>query len=226
VAKPSEHPFEIVPGSFSFVPSSFRAGAHADWVTSFDFAHEPDGTTLNDARSLINELPAGFDASDTAVPTCTDAQLLAKGPANGLPDCPVASQVGLVSLEIFGNPETTDVYHITVPVYNMEVSSFGVAAELGFKTAFFTQVVPIAVRGGDTGLTAETPNIIKAGEPHNVTFTVWGLPAAAMTATHRGRCSRSDWSPAPRRAARATSLPWRTRRRSLGVCPMKCVWLG
>ena len=40
LAKPSEHPFEIVPGSFSFVPSGDQAGAHANWVTSFDFAHE------------------------------------------------------------------------------------------------------------------------------------------------------------------------------------------
>jgi len=184
-AKPSEHPFEIVPGSFSFVPSSFQAGAHADWVTSFDFAHEANGTTFNDARTLINELPAGFDASDTAVPTCTDAQLVvANLSAAGVPDCPIASQVGQVSIELFA--ASTNVERVTVPVYNMEVTSFGVAAELGFRTAFFTQVVPIAVRGGDTGLTAETLNIVKAGEPHNVTFTVWGMPAASEHDAQRG----------------------------------------
>ena len=77
VAEPSEHPFEIVPGSFHFAPSSDQAGAHANWITSFDFAHEESGATFGDARNIKVELPAGFDANNTAVPTCTQAQLLA-----------------------------------------------------------------------------------------------------------------------------------------------------
>ena len=50
--------------------------------TSFDFAHEGDGRTYNDVRTT-SELPAGFDANDTAVPTCTDAQLVG-GHAEGV----------------------------------------------------------------------------------------------------------------------------------------------
>jgi hypothetical protein len=50
-AQPSEHPFELVPGSFSFTTLGSQAAAHSDWVTSFDLAHEePSGKTYNDLR--------------------------------------------------------------------------------------------------------------------------------------------------------------------------------
>jgi hypothetical protein len=186
-AKPSEHPFEIVPGSFSFVPSSDGAGAHADWVTSFDFAHEADGATYNDARNILVNLPAGFDASDTAVPTCTQARLLATGrigPSGLLPECPIASQVGQLSAEI--SPTHGAPWQLTVPVYNMEVTSFGVTAELGYKTIAFTGLLQVQVRPGDEGLIGITPNIPKFGEVHNVVFTIWGLPAAHEHDAARG----------------------------------------
>jgi hypothetical protein len=113
--KPSEHAFEVVPGSWHFepvvnsvTPDAFQAGAHANWVFSFDFAHQEggseDGVTFNDLRSVVNEFPAGFDASNTAVPTCSEAQLLSvssKAPEGFVPNCPVASQIGTISLEIF-----------------------------------------------------------------------------------------------------------------------------
>ncbi len=186
-AKPSGHPFEIVPGSFHFTQSTERAGAHSDWVTSFDFAHEESGATYNDARSIVVDLPAGFDASDTAVPTCSQAQLLATNPVSKehgsgeLPDCPIASQIGQLSIEVFigedpgGIPQLD---HLTVPIYNMEVSSFGVTAQLGYKTALFTGLLSIQVRPQDTGLTSTTTNIPPIGEVHNIAVTIWGLPAA------------------------------------------------
>src|ERR1700723_420456 len=127
-AAPSEHPFELVPGSFSFAPSTLEAGAHSDWVTSFAFEPEGEGgATYNDARNIIVELPTGFDASDTAVPTCTQAQLLAINEGVGdkeLPQCPLSSQVGLITVEIYTKGRDTSPEHLTVPVYNMEVGSF------------------------------------------------------------------------------------------------------
>lgn len=187
---PSAHRFEVVPGSFSFSPSNDVAGAHADWRVAFDVAHEADGTTDNDVRTIVNNLPAGFDASNTAVPTCDDAQLLTYNsvtPSGLLPDCPVASQVGLISLEVFAGPTTPHPYQVTLPVYNMEVTSFGVTAELGFKVALlFTQIVRAEVRPQDDGLTATTSNIAKLGESHNVLFTLWGIPAASEHDPQRG----------------------------------------
>ena len=183
-AKPSEQPFEVVPGSFHVTPSNTRAGGHADLTTSFDFAHEGSGRTYNDVRTIVTNLPVGFDANDTAVPTCTDAQLIGGG--EQLSACPIASQVGTIGFELanvhgVGLPSA----HFIVPIYNMEVTSFGVTAELGFKTVLFTQVLEIGVRPGDYGLTATTPNIAKT-EPRNISVTIWGLPAAHEHDAQRG----------------------------------------
>ena len=190
IARPSEHPFEIVPGSFHFTPSGDQAGAHANWVTSFDFAHEESGSTFNDVRNVVVNLPAGFDASDTAVPTCTEAQLIAPNPAAStveIPDCPVGSQVGELSVEAFVNPDKAVVYHLTVPVYYMEPATYGTAAELGFQIGgFFTGISVVEVRGKDTGLTVTSPNTTKVGEIHGVVFTVWGIPAAHEHDAERG----------------------------------------
>jgi hypothetical protein len=178
-------PFEIEPGTFHITPSTTQAAAHEDLVTSFEFAHNAvSNRTNNDVRTVVVNLPTGFDANNTAVPACTQAQLLAQeGHFRNLPQCPVASQVGKISLDlnVNGTSEKT-----TWPLYNMEVTSFGVTAELGFKTVNFTQNLIVSVRPGDDGLTVTTPNIIKATEPHDVSVTVWGLPAAHQHDGERG----------------------------------------
>jgi hypothetical protein len=196
LAAPSEHPFEIVPGSFHFTTSSDQAGAHGDWTTSFEFAPAGGGATYNDVREVIVKVPAGFDASDTAVPTCTQSQLLAPNPTSSsgeLPDCPLDTQIGDLSVEInVAGHERQE----TVPVYNMEVSSFGVSAEIGYKTTAFTGLVQIKVRPEDLGLTGTTLDIPPIGEVHKVVFKVWGVPAASENDAMRGaRCGIYDEVP-------------------------------
>jgi hypothetical protein len=188
MAKPSETPFEIVPGSFHLVPSTFAAGAHEDLTTSFDLAHSASGFTFNDVRNVVVNLPAGFTANNTAVRTCTQTQLLAQGEPAGIGSlCPPGSQIGTISLDLNNTGEPV---HNTFPLYNMEVSSFGVAAELGFKTLIFSQLLAISVRPGDVGLSSTSPNVINVGEAHNVSVTVWGVPAAHIHDPERGRvCS-------------------------------------
>jgi hypothetical protein len=181
-AMPTTESLEISPGSFHIVPSTTQAAAHADLTTSFDFAHEPNGQTHDDVRTVVVRLPAGFDASNTAVPTCSYLQLISG--TETLPACPVASQVGQISFEIV-NPHGGAPAQFTVPLYNMEVTSFGVAGELGFKTILFTQVLSIAARPDDLGLTATTPDIAKS-EPRNVSVTVWGVPASHAHDDQRG----------------------------------------
>jgi hypothetical protein len=186
---PSENPFAIVPGSFHFTPSTLQAGAHSDWVTSFAFEPEGEGgETYNDARNIMVELPAGFDASDTAVPTCSQAQLLAQNLITGLgylSECPVSSQVGMIEVEIFAVGDFIP-EQLVVPVYNMEVTSFGTTAELGYKTVVFTGLLQVGVRPGDEGLTGSTFNIPKVGEVHKVKVTIWGVPAAPEHDALRG----------------------------------------
>jgi hypothetical protein len=75
----------------------------------------------------------------------------------------------------------------TFPVYNMEVTSFGVLAELGFRTVIFTSDLIVSVRPGDSGLTVTAPNLPKLAEAHDVSVTTWGLPAAKSHDPERGR---------------------------------------
>jgi hypothetical protein len=181
----SEQPFEIVPGSFHITASTYQAGAHADWTTMFNFAHNGAGKTFNDVKDTVVNLPAGFmgNANKFAFPTCTDAQLVTS--YAGLNECPVASQVGMITLDLtVAHAMARD----TFPVYNMEVTSFGVAAELGFNAqGFLAQTLPITVRPGDSGITVKSPSIEDVGEAHDVSVTIWGLPAAHEHDAERGR---------------------------------------
>ncbi len=172
-----------------------RAGAHADLTTSFDLAHEPSGRTDNDLRTAIVNYPPGIVGNNTAVPTCSDSQLI--GGSESLPACPIASQVGLISFEVRNTQGgSRPPAHFTVPLYNMEVTSFGVTVEFGYKTVLFTQVLQISVRPGDSGVTATAPATPKS-EPFNISVTVWGLPAAHVHDAQRGMtCGENGEVPA------------------------------
>jgi hypothetical protein len=189
-AKPSEHPFELAPGSFHFTPSNLTAGAHADWVTAFDFAHEANGQTDGDLRDVSVNIPTGFDASDTAVPTCTQQQLLTESAdtigANGAPSCPLASQVGQISFEVSVGATDGLPVEVTDPVYNMQPTNFGTVAELGYVTAYFGGYLSVRIRPKDLGLTVTSTDIVPITEPHNVKVTIWGVPAAAEHNALRG----------------------------------------
>ncbi len=199
LAKPSSEPFEIIPNSFQFMPSSDAAAAHADWTTSFDFAHEANQQPDNDVRTIVVKLPAGFDASNTAVPTCTQAQLIGDagvGERTGVL-CPAASQIGTISFDLFKGETLEDSPEkVTVPLYNMEVTSFGVAAQLGFNAAgVVTQDLDVSVRPGDLGLTITTPDVSTLYEPRDISVTTWGLPASAAHDPQRGEICYSAYSP-------------------------------
>jgi hypothetical protein len=172
VAQPSSKPLEIEPGSFHFTSSSPQAGAHADWTTTFDFTHNGKGNTFNDVRNVLVNLPPGFVGNNTAVPTCTAARLLTAMPqAPHLPDCPAASAVGQIRFDFAGSLQVS-------PLYNMEVTSPGIVAELGFKVFAFSQVIAIRVRPDDSGLAITSPDIEQGGEVRDVSVTVWGVPAS------------------------------------------------
>jgi hypothetical protein len=175
-AQPSGKPFEIAPGSFHITPSTTQAAAHEDLTTSFDFAHNVKGQTFNDVRTVVVNLPPGFIGNNTAVPTCTDAQLVetTKGVGDILPACPLGSAVGQISVKLGGEEGFLD----TVPIYNMETNSPGVVAELGFKVVNTSTTMSITVRPGDSGLTITSPNIEGLGEVSEVSVTIWGLPAS------------------------------------------------
>jgi hypothetical protein len=179
---PNVHPFEIVPGSFQMNSSSLQAGAHENLTTSFEFATENEKTD-NDLRETIVNLPTGFTGNNTAVPTCPMSDLIAQEIEKGA-ECPANTQVGTISLDLtVAQKPVLD----TFPVYNLEVTSNGVAAELGFNAIIFSQVLPIYVRPGDSGLTVMSPGVVNAAEPHNISVTIWGVPWSAEHNAERGR---------------------------------------
>jgi hypothetical protein len=187
-AAPSEHPFEIVPGSFTLVPSTFQAGAHEDLTTTFDFAHSGSGLnekTFNDLHSTVVNLPPGFIGNDTAVPVCSQKQLLMSAEPEGEGTaCPAASQVGTISFDLsIGGGSVLR----TWPVYNMEITSPGIAAGLGFKTLVVTQTLQVTVRPGDSGLTVTSPALLEIGEVHDVSVTIWGVPGDPRHDPQRGQ---------------------------------------
>src|SRR3984957_717207 len=200
-AEPSPEPFEVLPSSFHIVPSTFQAGAHENLTVAFDFAHEPGsnandelgGKTYNDVRNVALNLPPGFDASDTAVPTCTRAELLVfEGEDGNLPTCPIGSQVGQISFEA-SNAKQAGLApaHFTVPLFNMEVTSFGVAAQLGFKTKVLTSTIQVSLQPDDA-ITSTTPNIPKV-EARNISATLWGVPASPEHDPQRGEVCGDEY---------------------------------
>jgi hypothetical protein len=189
-AAPSSHPFEIVPGSFHVSTATGQAGAHRDLTVSFDFAHEEAGgvptASFNDVRTTVVELPSGLIGNNTAVPTCTDEQLVGRGGGQrGEQECPVASQVGTISLEV--HLQQVGYEEVTVPIFNMEATSPGIVAQYGFNVAGgILQVLNARVRPGDSGITIESADIANLGEPRNVSVTTWGLPASPVHDPERG----------------------------------------
>jgi hypothetical protein len=192
VAEPNaKKPFGIVPGSFHITASTYQAGAHEDLTTTFDFEHNSLGRTDNDVRTTVVNLPPGFIGSDTAVPTCSVAQLLTPRPPSALrtfsgvgAQCPPASQVGTITFSFtIGASPAPD----TFPLYNMETTTPGVTAMFGFNTPILAQTLPITVRPGDSGLTVTSPSIKEIGDIHAITVVVWGVPDAKSHTAERGR---------------------------------------
>lgn len=194
---------EVVPeaepdtGDFELVATpDYQAGAHADLTTEFNFEYEinsEEEATFSDVKTTIVNLPAGFLGNATVVPTCSDAQLASKSPGGGV-ECPPDSQVGVISF-VLGEPHLTDI-HYTGPVYSMQ-SNAGVAATLGFSVAGLTQILPVSVRPSDTGITVTSPSITDLGEPHDISFTVWGVPASPSHFLDRGLIEAVETGKAP-----------------------------
>jgi hypothetical protein len=140
------HPFEGL-ASFSF-------------PTYRDANHPP--LPVEDVKDIFTELPPGFAGNASAFPRC---------PLNGLqaplfPNCPPASQIGMVTL--------TDA---TLPLYNM-VPERGYPAEFAFK--FFNNSVVIyprlRPRTGGYGLNLVTPGADKIGITR-IAVKLWGVPS-------------------------------------------------
>jgi hypothetical protein len=168
----AEADFGIVPGSTSVTAtnedgsvttqaSSHPFGYSVHFALNTEMAGNPEGGELRDA---FVDLPPGLIGNPAAVPQCRRILL-----ENVLPECPTASQVGVVRATVVRLGE------IRAPIYNMTPPP-GVAAQFAFSVAGSTSLEYASVQSEqDYGLSVAAPNIptpITA-----VTETIWGTPA-------------------------------------------------
>ncbi len=125
-------------------------------------------------RDTETRLPPGLIGNPTAVPRCTREQLTDF-------DCPGAAQVGVITLELHGEPFKDD------PLYNL-VPPEGVPAEFGVRFNTFTNLyIDSNVRtGGDYGVTARVSSASPAAGVIAATVELWGVPAAESHDEQRG----------------------------------------
>jgi uncharacterized repeat protein (TIGR01451 family) len=186
--------FGIAPGSFSNTLSSSQAGAHADMTTSFYLNTDREGAVEGQLKDLIVDLPPGFAGDAAATSTCTAAQLNEHPAAfnAAFANCPLASQVGTITVTLGGTALHGFIFSEVAPVYNMQPAGHEVA-RLGFKTAIVSSNVVIRVRPGSYGLQATAPNLNPADlEVIGSKLTVWGVPGDPSHDLMRGTVCELD----------------------------------
>ena len=156
-----------------------QSGAHPEEVVNrFNFAFdEATGLPLEQARTIVVDLPLGATGSPAATPLCTEAQL-------NINQCPVESQLGTVALGI----DYFETEPLTFPIYNM-VTPPGKLAQFGFLALVNTTHLIASVRSEpDYGVTISVINTSQAISFDEVTTTFWGVPASSTHDEYRGSC--------------------------------------
>jgi len=131
----------------------------------------PDG----DVKDTIVSLPPGLVGNPTGVAQCTAAQLISRA-AFQVPECPVASQIGIVELKI-SVPGSGERFGIAVPLFNM-VPPVDAPAQFAFNVGGEAIYLTGNVRnGGDFGIDVASLNTPIALPLLGVDTTFWGVPA-------------------------------------------------
>jgi hypothetical protein len=157
--------------------STLQAGGHPDFTTSFSLKREANNELPSSTRETIFELPPGLLANPTAVPACTAAQFITtdfEQQSSNLNGCPIASQVGIVEVELFnvGGPQ-----NFVEPVYNLEPGP-GEPARLGFIAKAFPVFINTRLRSdSDYGVTASSEEVGSLIPLLSATTTIWAVPA-------------------------------------------------
>jgi hypothetical protein len=163
----------------SAAESTSVAGAHPDVTTRFELNSKENSEfpgalfSAGRAEDISIELPPGLVGNPNVVPRCTTGQFLKDF------NCPVASQVGTVTVLLSGN---TPGQTFTEPLYNLTPPhGRDAVARLGFPAAFFPTFVDITVRtGSDYGLTATVHQASGQAPLVSATTVLWGMPASPI----------------------------------------------
>jgi len=164
--------------SFEASLSNNQAGAHPDFVTSFELKREASGALFASTRDITVETPPGLLANPNAVAQCTEADLVTinvTDPGSG--SCPPDSQVGISEVTVFneGGPRT-----FFEPVFMMAPPGNGAVARLGLIAEIFPTFIDLNLRSeGDYGGVATITGAGSLIPLLSATTTLWGVPAAS-----------------------------------------------
>ncbi len=160
-----------------------QAGGHPYAITTeIEFNRHPDPefegpfnlTPDAPARDVIVDLPPGVVGNSHSADQCTVGQLLNTNnvePQSGW--CPLASQVGRVTLNDAG-------LQFTVPLFNM-VPPLSTPAQFAFNFAGVLVSLDSHVRSdGDYGVSVLSSGISEGLPVVGVGVTIWGVPADAV----------------------------------------------
>jgi hypothetical protein len=140
-----------------------------------------EGRTFTDGnvKDIQVDVPAGLVGDPTAVPQCTEAQLI-----TGLfGDCPTAAQVGQFTLY---SSDGALQQPVTVPLYSLAPPP-GEPAQLGANVVGHMIFIDTQLRtGGDYGLTTTLSEISTDAPVVASTVSLWGVPADPAHDPERG----------------------------------------
>jgi hypothetical protein len=153
---------------------SRQAGEHADVNIRLELPRTATNVADGSLRDVTVDLPVGLVGNPTEAATCDFDHLIPNG--SPLPDCPIASQVGIAKITTdpaIGRDQRADIY---VAVYNMRrpIDSPGLFA-FNYGGAAL-KIVP-RVRPTDYGISTDSRALTQALPPLYVDVTLWGVPA-------------------------------------------------
>jgi hypothetical protein len=166
------------PYSVSF---SLSLATHPAPAGSAGSGRYPDG----DVKNLEATLPSGLIVNLQSVGRCTEEQL-------ALEECPLASQVGVLTGESGNNSANAILTGGTTPIYNVTPTSPSVPGELGIQisgTGIILHLIGGVRAGGDGAISAEVLGMSQFDKLDRATVTLWGDPSAASHDAQRVQCT-------------------------------------
>lgn len=197
-AQASFQEYEIESASASL--SSYQAGFHADFTTSFKLKSELEGGEVAQTKDVSIALPPGLLGNPTALPRCTMLQL---GENATTSHCPQDSQVGITELQLLERPAP-----IKEPIYNMTSPGGNVVARFGFLAGFYPTTINVRVRSdGDYGATASIEGAAALVGLQSATTTIWGVPGDPIHDPERITPEEGEKGEAPPGGERKSGIP-------------------
>lgn len=158
---------------------SRQAGAHPDFSVSFSLPVNPDlivdGKPSPGPDESVHavevDLPPGLVGNPNGIATCDPRDLAI--PGLGQAQCPLASQVGTVKVDLIG---TSGPQSIRVGLFNLYPGP-NAPARFGFNYLGAVGLIDARVRPDDYGISAGSFSITQALTTQAVRVELWGVPA-------------------------------------------------